>query len=67
MFRIDKEALTISGVIFGGLMIAMLVAIPLRLSAVWFRLLVVVPVALVLGYLLFPNRGKGKRMKGMGH
>ncbi len=69
MFRMDKEALTISGMIFGGLMIAMLAAMALRLvadkiypeSPFWFRLLVAAPVVLVLGYLLFPYRGKNKR------
>jgi hypothetical protein len=68
MFRMDREALTISGVIFGGFTTAVLVAMALRLvadkiypeSPFWFRLLIVAPVVLVLGYLLFPKRGKGR-------
>ena len=68
MFRVDKEALSISAAVFSGLVIvialfmaASLVADKVFSDHLWPRVFVAALIVLVLGYLLFRNRGKGKR------
>jgi hypothetical protein len=70
MSKANKEALSIAGVIFGGSAIAILVAMAVSLMAdkvfadhFWPRLLVAALIVLVLGYLLFRNRGEGKQSR----
>ena len=62
-----KEGLTIAGVTLGGFAIAILVAMAVsRLTDkvfsdhLWLRRLFAVLIVLVLGYFLFPKRGKDK-------
>jgi hypothetical protein len=67
MFKMNKEALTIAGAIFGGFALAVAIAISVSLVGerlfpdhLWPRFLIAVPIVLALCYLLFRRRGNGQ-------
>ena len=67
MLRMDKEALAIAGTIFGGMMLAIVIAMSVSLLGeklfpdhLWPRFLIAAPIVLTLCYLLFRRRGKGQ-------
>ena len=70
MFRMDKEALSISAAVFSGLIIiialfmaASLVADKVFSDHLWPRVFIAALIVLVLGYVLFRNRRKGKQFR----
>jgi hypothetical protein len=67
MFKMDKEALTIMGVILGGFTLAVATAMLVSLVGeklfpdhLWPRFLIAAPIVLALCYLLFRSGGKGQ-------
>jgi len=66
----DKEALSISAAVFSGLIIiialfmaASLVADKVFSDHLWPRVFIAALIVLVLGYVLFRNRRKGKQFR----
>jgi hypothetical protein len=64
MFKINKESLTIAGVILGGFTLAVAIAMSVSLlgerlfpDQLWPRFLIAAPIVLALCYLLFRRRG----------